>query len=263
MLLQSCPLEAAEADKPRGGTKRSAAVRKNKLVRNMVEESLARGFWPKASVTRPVRAPTNDRRVVEVSAFVLSREGKPVMPCSQKRARKLLEAGRARVHRLHPFTIRIVDRSFGSCELQPLRLSLDPGSKVTGLAIARVAPQVGANTAEPGTAPVVHICFLMELVRRGHAIRDGLQRRAAFRRGRRSRNHNPAELYRPGPRVDGMQIVQCVGCGMKINVIDPEADRGGGNTAIGQVLEVPRGYEPPRVSLWRRIAGRLQRRRRA
>ena len=50
------------------------------------------------------------------------------MPCSEKRARKLLESGRARVHRLYPFTIRIKDLEHARCVLQPVRLSIDPGS---------------------------------------------------------------------------------------------------------------------------------------
>lgn len=116
-----------------------------------------------------------------VSVFVLSREGKPVMPCSEKRARKLLESGRARVHKLYPFTIRVVDRSLESCELQPLRLSLDPGSKTTGVCIARVEQKQEAE-------PTMHIAFLMELVHRGQAIRDGLLARAQMRRSRRGRN---------------------------------------------------------------------------
>lgn len=32
------------------------------------------------------------------------------MPCSEKRARQLLEHGRARVHQIYPFTIRLTDR---------------------------------------------------------------------------------------------------------------------------------------------------------
>lgn len=131
-----------------------------------------------------------------MSVFVLSREGMPVMPCTEKRARKLLESGRARVHRLYPFTIRLVDRTLGSCELQPMRLSLDPGSKTTGLALARIETQVDGETGEI-QQPVMHIAFLMELVHRGQAIRDGLQARAAMRRGRRSRNTR----YR-APRFD-------------------------------------------------------------
>ena len=122
-----------------------------------------------------------------MSVFVLSREGKPVMPCSEKRARMLLAAGRARVHRLYPFVIRIVDRTRASCELQPLRLALDPGSKATGLALSRVEHPLDSDTGER-KPPVMHISFLMELVHRGQAIRDSLARRAAFRRARRGRN---------------------------------------------------------------------------
>jgi len=41
-----------------------------------------------------------------MAVFVLDKRKKPLMPCSEKRARLLLERGRARVHRLVPFTIR-------------------------------------------------------------------------------------------------------------------------------------------------------------
>ena len=46
-----------------------------------------------------------------MKVFVLDKDHKPLMPCGPARARKLLKAGRARVHKLQPFTIRIVDRS--------------------------------------------------------------------------------------------------------------------------------------------------------
>jgi hypothetical protein len=38
-----------------------------------------------------------------------------------------------------------VDRRVEDCTLQPLRLSLDPGSKVTGLCLARVETQTDAQ----------------------------------------------------------------------------------------------------------------------
>lgn len=40
-----------------------------------------------------------------MAVFVLGKTKRPLMPCSEKRARKLLQAGRAVVHRLVPFTI--------------------------------------------------------------------------------------------------------------------------------------------------------------
>ncbi len=53
-----------------------------------------------------------------VSVFVLDRRGVAVMPCSEKRARQLLARGRARVHRIVPFVIRLVDVEIKDCALQ-------------------------------------------------------------------------------------------------------------------------------------------------
>ena len=57
-----------------------------------------------------------------MAVYVLDKRGRPLMPCSEKRARLLLERGRVRVHRLVPFIIRLVDRERESCELQPLQI---------------------------------------------------------------------------------------------------------------------------------------------
>ncbi|MDN7182375.1 RRXRR domain-containing protein, partial [Caballeronia sp. SEWSISQ10-4 2] len=45
-----------------------------------------------------------------MAVFILDRQGLPLMPCTEKRARLLLERGRARVHRVVPFVIRLTDR---------------------------------------------------------------------------------------------------------------------------------------------------------
>jgi len=68
-----------------------------------------------------------------VAVFVLDKHKHPLMPCSEKRARLLLERGRAVVHRRHPFTVRLKDRVGGA--VQPLRLKFDPGAKTTGVAL--------------------------------------------------------------------------------------------------------------------------------
>ena len=118
------------------------------------------------------------------------------MPCSEKRARKLLEARRARVARLYPFTIRLVDLYVEDCALQPMRLSLDPGSKTTGLALSRIETQVNVEAGEI-SEPVMHIAFLVELTHRGAQIKKALTGRAALRRRRRGRN-----LRYRAPRLD-------------------------------------------------------------
>ena len=118
-----------------------------------------------------------------MSVFVLDRSGLPLMPCSEKRARKLLAAARARVHRLVPFVIRLVDRHADSCALQPLRIKLDPGSKTTGLALVRDTETVDATTGESQRGAAV--LSLLELVHRGRQISEALTARRSMRRRRR------------------------------------------------------------------------------
>ncbi|GHO80303.1 hypothetical protein KSD_80740 [Ktedonobacter sp. SOSP1-85] len=118
-------------------------------------------------------------------AFVLDRHKNPLMPCTPRRARLLLARKRAVVHRLSPFTIRLKDRSVQQSALQPVVLKIDPGSKTTGLALARVE--------ETGEGEVHHALHLAELSHRGEEIRDRLRKRAGYRRGRRSSNLR----YRP------------------------------------------------------------------
>lgn len=110
-----------------------------------------------------------------MSVFVIDNRKKPLMPCSEKRARKLLGSGRARVHRLIPFVIRIVDRKLGSCSLQPLKIKIDPGSKFTGMAVVR--------DQEDGGIAVLN---LFELLHRGRKISEALTARRAMRCRRRS-----------------------------------------------------------------------------
>ncbi|AEK58647.1 HNH endonuclease domain protein [Acidithiobacillus caldus SM-1] len=83
-----------------------------------------------------------------MAVLVLDKHKKPLMPCSEKRARLLLERGRARVHRMVPFTIRLVDRLQKDSVLQPMRLKLDPGSNTTGIALVRENESVETKTLE-------------------------------------------------------------------------------------------------------------------
>jgi 5-methylcytosine-specific restriction endonuclease McrA len=111
-----------------------------------------------------------------MSVFVLDKRKKPLMPCSERRARLLLERGRAVVHRRYPFAIRLKDRVGG--ETQPVRVKLDPGSKITGIAVV----------ANEGTNHPATVKTLVELAHRGRQISETLTARRGFRRRRRSAN---------------------------------------------------------------------------
>lgn len=107
-----------------------------------------------------------------MSVFVLDQTGKPIMPCSEKRARKLIQAKRAKVHKMIPFTIRLIDVKQADVQLQSLYFKTDPGSKTTGIALS-----IDNQKTK----------FLIELEQRGQLIRNNLEARASLRRGRRSR----------------------------------------------------------------------------
>lgn len=117
-----------------------------------------------------------------MSVLVLDKRKRPLMPCSEKRARKLLASGRARVHRLLPFVIRLVDRERGDCKLQPLKLKLDPGSRYTGMALVREQESVDVVTGEIDIKVVV--LNLFEVAHRGKQISEALTARRAMRRRR-------------------------------------------------------------------------------
>ncbi|WP_269901321.1 RNA-guided endonuclease IscB [Paenalcaligenes faecalis] len=121
-----------------------------------------------------------------MAVFVLDQHQKPLMPCSEKRARLLLARGRARVHRLIPFTIRLIDRAVAQSELQPLELKIDPGSKTSGLALVRNRNTVNAETGE--ITATAHVLNLFELIHRGAQISHALTARRQMRRRRRSAN---------------------------------------------------------------------------
>ena len=118
-----------------------------------------------------------------MAVFVIDKRKKPLMPCSEKRARKLLDSGRARVHRLIPFSIRLIDREVAGCALQPVKIKISPGSKFTGIAVVCESKSIDVATGEIGIT--VHALNLFELIHRGRQISEALTSRRAMRRRRR------------------------------------------------------------------------------
>ena len=110
--------------------------------------------------------------------FVLDTNRQPLNPVRPGYARLLLTQGKAAVFKRYPFTI-VLKKTVEHPILEPLRMKIDPGSKVTGLALVNDA-----------TGEVV---FAAELTHRGQQITHALADRRAVRRGRRQRDTR----YRP------------------------------------------------------------------
>src|SRR5262249_13485699 len=126
--------------------------------------------------------PLETRKGLTLKVAVLDTTRKPLAPTTPRRARLLLKKGKAAVFRRFPFTI-ILKREIENPTILDLRLKIDPGSKISGVAI------LDQNTGE--------IVFAAEITHRGSAIKSSLDSRRSLRRSRRNRKTR----YRP-PRFD-------------------------------------------------------------
>jgi 5-methylcytosine-specific restriction endonuclease McrA len=117
--------------------------------------------------------------------FVLDRHKKPLMPCTPKRARLLLAARLAVVHRVQPFVIRLRDRELSDSTVQAIALKVDPGSKTSGMTLARLEQRAEGE--------VHHALLLAEVQHRGEQVHRHKITQAQARRRRRSANLR----YRP------------------------------------------------------------------
>jgi 5-methylcytosine-specific restriction endonuclease McrA len=162
--------DASSVPDPRSRRCRHAGSRTKRAAADGLSATCPRGAAQLAtlSASRPYGQPAGGNARV----FVVDRSHQPLMPCQPARARELLRKGRALIHRLHPFTIRLKVQT--GRQTQPLTLKLDPGSRTTGLALVRETP----NTT--------HALWLAELTHRGATIHKRLIRRRAFRRRRRT-----------------------------------------------------------------------------
>ncbi|MHB8318145.1 MAG: RNA-guided endonuclease IscB [Acidimicrobiales bacterium] len=189
MLPQSRTLESTSADNPRVGTKRGVDSRR--VTGRTTGVQLGRGEIPAGITTnRQERHPSSSEQsggegdrgftappsISASRVFVLDMHGHPLMPCRPARARKLLLSGRARVHRLTPFVIRLVDRTAANSVIPGVEVAIDPGSKATGISVFQ--------TTTSGRVGLVGV----EVQHRGQLIHKKMDQRSNYRRGRRSRN---------------------------------------------------------------------------
>lgn len=63
--------------------------------------------------------------------YVLNKQGEPIMPCKEAKARKLLKQNKAKIAKHEPFTIQLLFE----CEnqIQEVNLGIDAGSKHIGI----------------------------------------------------------------------------------------------------------------------------------
>ena len=101
--------------------------------------------------------------------YVLSKDNKPLMPCTNVIARLLLKQGKAKVKRREPFTIKLTYET--TSYTQELTLGVDTGSGTLGTAVS----------TDDGK-----IVYMSKVIVRND-ITDKMTQRASYRRNRRNR----------------------------------------------------------------------------
>ncbi len=103
-----------------------------------------------------------------MSVYVIAEDGRPLMPCSEAKARHLLDAKRAKVKHRTPFTIQMVVPT--THYTQEVLLCVDAGSKAIGITSGGTRKELLAEEVKPRNDVV-----------------DNLSTRREFRRARRNR----------------------------------------------------------------------------
>lgn len=104
--------------------------------------------------------------------FTLDKKKRPLGHCTPKRARQLIEKGRACVYRYYPFTIILKDKDIRQMDIQHhYRIKIDPGAAYTGITVVEDD----------------RVIAYFELRHRGRTIVDNLQTRSNCRKNRRNR----------------------------------------------------------------------------
>ena len=101
--------------------------------------------------------------------YILNCQGKPLMPCSPSKARKLLKSGKAKVASKAPFTLQLLYPCAN--RVQEVIAGMDSGSKVIGIAAI-------------SNGNVLYQC---ETILRGEEIKKKMDQRRMYRRNRRGR----------------------------------------------------------------------------
>lgn len=109
--------------------------------------------------------------------YVLNKEGKPLMPCSEAKARRLLKAKKAHIVNYCPFAIQL----YFDCEnkTQDITLGVDAGSKTIGLSATTETKELYASNVELRN-DIVKLLSDRRALRRSRRSRKRRYRQARF-----------------------------------------------------------------------------------
>lgn len=116
--------------------------------------------------------------------YVLNKDGKPLMPCSPRKARILLKENKAKIFKREPFTIQLIGGSSGY--KQEINLGVDPGSKFVGISATTDKKELFAGELQLRT-DIVSLLSTKRQNRRSRRNRKLRYRKARFLNRRRAK----------------------------------------------------------------------------
>jgi hypothetical protein len=84
---------------------------------------------------------------VSDKAYVLNQRGKPIMPCSSRKARLLLKKGEAKVVKTNPFFVIQLTKATGE-SVSKMNLGIDSGSKFVGFSVIDSKKEILCGTLD-------------------------------------------------------------------------------------------------------------------
>lgn len=128
--------------------------------------------------------------------FVINKQSKPLMPCSNKKARLLLKEGKAKIIKYTPFTIQLLYGSSGY--IQESVIGIDSGAKYIGVAIQSKNKIIAKGTIEL-RQDVKQLLETRKIYRRSRRSRKTRYRKARFLNRKRKEGWLPPSIQ---SRVD-------------------------------------------------------------
>ena len=118
--------------------------------------------------------------------YVINRDGKPLMPCSPRKARILLKENKAKVIKKEPFTIQLLYGSSGY--RQPVSLGVDAGSRHIGFSATTKKQELIAGEVELRN-DIANLISTRRELRRNRRNRKTRYRKSRFLNRVHSKNH--------------------------------------------------------------------------
>jgi hypothetical protein len=177
------------------------------------EETLSeQGF--KTCLNNPEVDYSNIQGVLKTFVYVQSKDGNPLMPCSQAKAKKLLKKKKAYIANHKPFTIRLIFE----CEnqVQKITLGIDPGYEHIGISAT-------SEKKELFSAEVTLRTNISKLLTEKKMYRRGRRNKLWYRKprflNRRKKDLSPSIQH----RLDAhLRIVKKICCLLPISKINLE-----------------------------------------